>query len=145
MQPGMLALATFSVLAAGSVGSGSFWDQGKDPAPREIDIKGFTGGNASGTVDKPTKITSADELAKAVPDKVWQGTIAKQVDFAKEYLVLFGWSGSGQDKLSFNVEKDNKRQVVVFSYVPGKTRDLRPHVFLYAVPKDASWRMDKMK
>jgi hypothetical protein len=139
----VVVLAVGGVALLNSVGSSSSNRQGKDPAVREIDVKGLGGADANGSVEKPTKITTVEELAKAIPDKVLQATIAKQVDFAKEHLLLFGWSGSGQDKLSFSVEKDNKGQVVIFSYAPGKTRDLRPHVHLYAIPKDAGWRVDK--
>src|SRR6185369_267833 len=50
-------------------------------------------------------ITSAGELAKAISDKESVAKVASQVDFTKEKLVYFKWSGSGGDKLSFTTAK----------------------------------------
>jgi hypothetical protein len=114
---------------------------GKKPAVkvREISLSGLRG-EASGSAKKPTEITNADELAKAFPDKAWQKKLAKQVKFDKEKLLFFAWSGSGQDKLTHKVQKGEKGQEVVFQYRPGRTRDLRHHFHLFAVPKDAAWK-----
>src|SRR5262245_2630941 len=66
---------------------------------REIDLKGLNLAPvpAVASWNKPTKITSAQELAKAFPDKEAQVKIAKQVDFIKDYLLYFRWTGSGGD------------------------------------------------
>jgi hypothetical protein len=113
----------------------------KDPAAvREIDLKGYRG-DAKGDVRKPTAITSAEELAKAFPDKEWQERIAKQVDFGKEKLLLFRWAGSGGDRISPAAGKGDKAPVV-FHYRAGLTDDLRRHFRLFAIPKDATWRVE---
>jgi RNA polymerase sigma factor (sigma-70 family) len=107
---------------------------------REIDLKGYMAEGPKGHVSKPTNITSAEELAKAFVDKEWQDRIIKQVDFAKEQLLLFAWQGSSGDQLSFKVEV-GKEMTVVFTYSPGVDQDLRPHFRLFAIPKNASWRV----
>ena len=126
--------------------------KGKDGVVREIDLKGFKthtvlpkGDLPKGPVTKPTAIASAEELKKAISDKEWRERILKQVDFAKEKLLFFAWSASWADQLSFQVEKDKTPPTVVFSYSPGVDDDLRPHFRLFAIPKDASWRVEVKK
>jgi hypothetical protein len=117
----------------------------KDPkAPVAREIKVTSGLPVrKGLLDKPTKITSAAELAKEVPNKDAQAAIAKQVDFKKEYLLLFAWSGSGGDRINFKVEKGKGGPEVVFAYTRGFTRDLRRHGKLFAVPNKTTYRMGK--
>jgi len=111
----------------------------KKAVVREVDLKGYeVNAKNRGQVTKPTKIASAEELAKALPGKDVAEKIGKQVDFSKEYLLLFRWSGSGQDKLSAGGDKK-----AVFTLKRGLTRDLRPHLHLFAVAKDAEWGMAK--
>lgn len=108
----------------------------KKSVVREIGLKGLELNiKERGKVSDPTKITSAEELAKAIPNKETAEKIGKQVDFSKEYLLLFKWSGSGQDKLVAG--GDDKS--VGFAYTPGRTRDLRQHVHLYALAKGAGY------
>src|SRR3954452_18458820 len=80
--------------------------KGKEAAVREIDLKGFTRAMTRGVATKPTRITNAEELAKAFPDtdQEWLDRIAKQVDFENDELLFFAWTGSNTDKLSFEVE-----------------------------------------
>ncbi len=108
---------------------------------REIDLKRVEPGGKFGKATEPTVIASAEDLDKSpilVGDKVRE-TIKKQVDFAKEKLVLFYWGGSGGDKLSAAL----KDKAATFTLTPGLTRDLRPHIHLFAVPKDAEVKVEK--
>ena len=90
-----------------------------------------------GDVTKPAEIKSAEELAKSplfgagAADK-----LAKHVDFAKQKLVVFAWSGSGQDKLAGEFTT-GKGPLARFGYTPGKTRDLRQHFVVFVVDKKA--------
>jgi hypothetical protein len=68
-----------------------------------------------------------------------KAAILKQVDFDKEYLLLFQWSGSGQDKLLTNIEDG---PVVAFRLVPGVTKDRKSHIRLYAVSTKANFRLE---
>ena len=87
---------------------------------------------------EPLLITTSEELAKIVKDEATQKKIAEAVDFSKQKLVLFSWSGSGQDKLTFEEKKGEKALLVDFTVTPGRTRDLRPHTHLYLLPKEAT-------
>ncbi|MBY0231271.1 MAG: hypothetical protein K2W96_18470 [Gemmataceae bacterium] len=87
----------------------------------------------------PVKATSADELAKAVPNKDTAEEIAKQVNFKSEYVVVWHWSGSGGDKLSMEAgEKE-----AVFTMKRGRTRDLRQHFHAFALPKGMTYKTAK--
>ncbi|MBA4188187.1 MAG: hypothetical protein C0467_09245 [Planctomycetaceae bacterium] len=91
----------------------------------------------NGKAGSPTTITSPEELSKSPILKDAAEAIAKQVDFKTEKLLVFAWAGSGQDKLTVvGMEKD-KKTLLTISYMPGLTRDLRRHVKLFVVPKDA--------
>jgi hypothetical protein len=139
----MPALAAWSLILLSAALVGGQDPKGKAEIAREIDLTGFPGARERGDVRKPTRITSADELAKALPDKAWQERIANQVDFAKEYLLLFAWAGSGQDKLTFQAW-----QAIVpgveFVYTEGRTDDLRSHFRLFAVAKNLIWQVRRV-
>jgi hypothetical protein len=118
----------------------------RDAAAREIDLKGFTRARTRGVATQPTRITNAEELAKAIPDsdEEWLNQIGRQVDFAKDELLFFAWTGSGTDRLSFKVEETKTRPVVVFSYKPGLGDDIpRPRFRLYAIARN--WRIESAK
>jgi hypothetical protein len=127
------------------------WLLGDDRASkdvREIDLKGLKQ-PADGRADKPAVITSAEELAKAIPDEKARERIGKRVDFEKERLLYFAWTGSGQDRLSWSVNvlcsKSGEREVV-FHYERGRA-EARPHFRLLALPKDRrlTWRFGERK
>lgn len=88
---------------------------------------------------EPTKITSKEELAKAIPDKDTTAGIANAVDFEKEYILLFQWAGSGGDKLLMTAENEE----ITFSVKRGLTKDLRQHAHVLAVAKGAKWSFGK--
>jgi hypothetical protein len=106
---------------------------------RELDVK-FAGGTA-GKPTEPTVISTDDELAKAVADKDAVAAVRKAVDFGKEKVLYFRWAGSGADKLAFTVDTSEKGRAVTFTYTPGRTRDLRQHGKLFALPKDAKFEV----
>ena len=109
---------------------------------KEIALKGLkVPGARGGNVSKPVPITSADELAKAVPDKDAQAAISKEVDFAKQQLALFAWSGSGGDRLTFTADESKSPVEVTFTRTLGRTRDLRMHTHLFVMPKGAVIKM----
>jgi RNA polymerase sigma factor (sigma-70 family) len=113
-----------------------------DAAVREIDLKGLQADQPKGAVLKPTKILNAKQLAKAFPDKSWREKIQKQVDFAKEQLLFFAWAGAIGDKLTFSTEEGKNGPVVVYWYSPSPDLGLAFHFHLYAVAKEASWRIN---
>jgi hypothetical protein len=120
---------------------GAAQKEGEEADIHRLDLKGLKTGIPKGKVTAPTEITTAEQLAKEFPDEEWQTKIKNQVDFTKSKLLYFGWAGSGGDKLGFQTEKTDKGLVVTFLYQPGLTRDLRGHVVLFAIPKDATWKV----
>jgi hypothetical protein len=145
MRTAVLALAACSGIVLSSAFAGEPGKRGKDGLAREIDLKEYRGSRIRGDVHLPTRITNAEELAKAIPDKAWQDRIAKQVDFAKEQLLFFAWAGSGQDKLAFKDDSKGIVPAVEFRYTEGKTDDLRSHFRLYAVRKNISWQVRRSR
>ena len=116
-----------------------------DSPVRAIDTKGLNLGKAEGMVNKPAVIVSADELAKDVTDADTLAKLKKEVDFTKEKLLHFAWSGSGGDKLGFSTAKKDKSLEVTILLKPGLTRDLRQHHALFVIPKDATWKFETGK
>jgi hypothetical protein len=104
---------------------------------REIDAKGVNVDFEKGSVSKPKMIASAEDLDKAIPKA---DAIKKKVDFSKDKLLLFAWGGSGGDKLTAKLSDDGK--TVVFTYKAGLTRDFRRHVHLFAMPKNAEFKLE---
>ena len=107
---------------------------------REIDTKGVKVDFEKGRVGEPKTIATADEFDKALPGA---DAVKKQVDFAKDKLVLFAWGGSGGDKLTSKISDDGK--TVTFGYTPGLTRDFRRHVHLFAIPKNADFKIEGVR
>ena len=68
--------------------------------------------------------------------------LTKQVDFEQRVVLVFAWRGSGQDRLSYSVAESFPEQVF-FEYKPGRTKDLRPHVYVFALRANVKWRMPK--
>jgi hypothetical protein len=103
------------------------------PAVKEIDLNNLkVKFSEDGKVTAPAEIKSADDLKKNDALKDAAEAVAKKVDFGKEKLVLFRWSGSGGDKIV-----PDAKTAGTFEVKPGLTFDLRQHARLFAVPKDA--------
>jgi hypothetical protein len=125
-------------------------DEKKDEKPtvKEIptkDLKIMFSVREKGKATEPTTITSAEDLAKNAILKDAADDIAKQIDFAKQKLVVFAWPGSGGDKLTASIGAEGGKSIVYVEYIRGRTRDLRPHVHLFVVPKDLKVVVDTGK
>ncbi len=108
---------------------------------REISTDGIEADFPKTKPTAPKVIATADELAAAFKSKEVIERLKKEVDLKTHDLIYFAWSGSGQDRIASSiVENDGKREVV-FTYSPGRTRDLRSHIRLFAVAKDVKWRV----
>src|SRR5262245_29900041 len=108
MQRSLVLLALGSLVVTAWAWAGEPDKKEAKDDVRELDVKARKVGPPRGDVKKPAVITNADELAKAVADKDMQERIKKDVDFGKQQLLLFTWSGSGQDKLTTKVEAGKK-------------------------------------
>jgi hypothetical protein len=87
--------------------------------------------------DKPLLIKSQQDAAKhfAGDDLA---RLNKQVDFEKQFVLLFAWKGSGQDRLDVAVAESYPEQIM-FKFKPGRTRDLREHIHVYALRSNVKW------
>jgi len=139
---GILALAVAGLVAL-SAAAEDAGKKDKSTVVREIELNGHWGSLPKGHPSKPINITSADELTKAISDEEVRDKIAKQVDFAKEQLVIFSWVGSGTDKLTYQVSEHRKGPYVAFTFHRGHGDDKpRPRHQIYAVAKNASWGVE---
>jgi hypothetical protein len=91
---------------------------------------------ASGSA-KPIILKSEKEAADYFGEQEL-AKLVKQVDFKTQMVLLFAWQGSGQDKLDYTVAESYPEQIR-FTYTPGRTRDLRQHVRIYALRANVSW------
>jgi hypothetical protein len=90
----------------------------------------------------PVVISSQQQLVRAVPDQAAREAIAKATDWDRQQLLMFSWSGSGQDRLVAEPEVVGGRTRVEFRFRFGLTDDYRPHQVLLAVPQDANWDIE---
>jgi len=99
-------------------------------APAKIDF-------ATAVWTKPQVLKSVEESEKLF-GKEGLDSLAKEVDFAKQIVVVFAWRGSGGDKLNYTVAESSPEQIV-FALVRGRTRDLRQHTQVYVLRKNVVW------
>lgn len=115
----------------------------KAPKPRELVLTKARPAARGAFGARPMKVTTKEELAKAVAGDEGVAEITKLVDLKKEYLVVFNWSGSGGDRITFDVKEGKGGPAVTFAYTRGRTRDLRMHFKVFALPKKATYEMGK--
>jgi hypothetical protein len=146
MKTSLLALAFCGLtLPAVALADDKAKEEKKDTPVQELDATGVPRVLDRGDVNKPTVITSAEELAKAIAGEQVQARLKKAVDFTKQQILFFAWSGSGGDELTYTVENGEKGPEVVFQYKRGLKKDLAPHVRLFAIPKEATWKVQRAK
>jgi len=86
---------------------------------------------------KPIEIRSAEDAAPYfAADDI--AKLTKQVDLKKQFILVFAWRGSGQDKQTFTVAESAPEQIF-FTRERGRTKDLREHVKIYALRKNVKW------
>ena len=90
---------------------------------------------------EPLVLRTADEAAKYF-GKDALATVERKVDFEKQLLLVFAWRGSGQDKLTYSVAESFPEQIQ-FTIEPGRTRDLRPHVHVFALRNNVKWSVGR--
>jgi hypothetical protein len=89
--------------------------------------------------DAPLVIRSKDKAANYFAEDAL-AALSKQVDFEQQFVLIFAWRGSGQDRLSYAVAESFPEQIL-FTLTPGRTRDLRPHVYVYALRSNVKWTL----
>ena len=61
------------------------------------------------------------------------------IDFTKQKLVIFAWSGSGGDRITYGVLESYPEQIR-FNFNRGRTKDLRRHYKAFIIRNNVSWR-----
>ena len=89
--------------------------------------------------NKPLEVKSMEKAEELFGKEGARG-IGKEVDFTRQYLLVFLWQGSGGDKLNFTVAESNPEQIS-FSMKRGMTRDLRQHMQIYALRANVTWKI----
>ena len=86
---------------------------------------------------KPIEVRSTDDAKPLFTTKALN-TLGERVDFDQQIVLVFAWRGSGQDRLKYDVAESFPEQVT-FRLIPGRTRDLRPHVHVFALRSNVQW------
>jgi ADP-heptose:LPS heptosyltransferase len=86
---------------------------------------------------KPIVLCSAEDAAKHFSEEELT-KLKKQVDFEQQIVLVFAWHGSGQDRLKYTYEETYPENLL-FTLYPGRTRDLRPHIKVYALRSNVKW------
>ncbi len=87
----------------------------------------------------PLPIRSAKEAAAYFPSPDL-ARLRREVDFSRQVVLLFAWRGSGQDRLEY-LEQTSPPAAVVFTYTPGRTKDLRAHHQVFVLRSDVVWSL----
>jgi Membrane-bound lysozyme-inhibitor of c-type lysozyme len=124
----IISIAVICMMAAGA------WAQ--EPIA-ELDLLPEQGRLQASAWNKPIVITSMQEAGGLFKNAA-SGVLGSQVDFEKQFLLVFAWQGSGGDRLSYTVAESFPEQIF-FSMKRGLTRDLRPHVHVYALRSNVRW------
>lgn len=89
---------------------------------------------------EPLELKTAEAIAKYFGADA-AAKLQQQVDLSEQVVLLFAWRGSGQDKLSYEVLESAPEQIR-FHLKPGRTRDLRPHVRIFALRANVKWSVE---
>ncbi|MEZ6055739.1 MAG: hypothetical protein R3C01_03450 [Planctomycetaceae bacterium] len=141
----LLALSLLCLAATGAFVEGADEQPGDgNSVARKISVDGLTQFGEPTFPKTPIVLKNSEELAKLITDKKVLDEIVERVDFDKEWLAFFRWNGSGQDRVTVQVTRDEQGvERVTFPYQPGRTKDLREHAALFAVPHDVKFGGDK--
>jgi hypothetical protein len=131
---GEMRLTLFAVLLVVPAALADVEPKDKKVVAREIVVSGLPSIRAA--FGEPTKITSKEDAEKTLGKELSE-KVLKEVDLKKEFLLLFRWSGSGGDKLSMTQDKGT----VTFHLQRGRTKDLRMHAKLYALPNKTEYKL----
>lgn len=87
---------------------------------------------------KEPLVIRTTEDARAHFDDANLKVLTEKVDFAHQIILVFAWRGSGQDRLEAQIAESFPEQIT-FRLIPGRTRDLRPHLEIYALRSNVKW------
>ena len=138
-----MAFIAFSVLCQSAAQSADKTKKMLPPIIRVAKVKAMPAVFKASGRNKPIVLKSEKDAAKYFT-KTELAKLTKQVNFKAQYLVVFAWRGSGQDRMNYNVAESFPEQIF-FKYKPGRTRDLRPHVAIFALRANVKFRAGKRR
>ncbi len=115
----------------------SFVIAGDKPAVRQIDLKDVKLKH-EGKEPQSSEIASAEALSKSklFADEASRELVKKQVNFAKEKLVVSAWSASEGGRITTEIER-GEILTVTFVYQAGERAGVKQYGAVYIVPKTA--------
>lgn len=116
-------------------------DKKAPPGVRELDLEGLKRQPERNPADKPVLIMDAAGLARAFPKGKVRARLLKDVDFAKEQLLFFAWFGSFRDRLTARIGDATADSQVEFVYLRASAGEQRGHFRLFALPRNATWKV----
>jgi hypothetical protein len=126
-----VALAAVTLALAATASPARPADPEPPPAKvREIGVEFALSGRAQW--DAPFRVRSKKELAGMLPKETAEA-IARGVDFRREHLLLFWWTGSGGDRLAAT----RKGEVVTFTITFGESNESVRQSRAYVIPARA--------
>ena len=87
-----------------------------------------------------TVILKSEEEAKKYFGGDALTKLTSKVDFSKQFVLIFAWKGSGQDRMNVTIQESYPEKAL-FKREPGRTRDLRQHVRIYALRSNVKWKV----
>jgi hypothetical protein len=117
-----------------------------DRAAKPSDLKSGLHVNVCATIANPSDAERAEadvvvieRAARWIPEEKDANEIAKQVDFASEYLLWFRIEGVADDDLPFTVSRDRDGVVVHFTFYRGIAKGPDGHILsrFFAIANDA--------
>jgi hypothetical protein len=133
MKAHLIAIVSILTIGAGLFAAPA----NRTPITELKDLRAEKAVFADATRTKPIVLKSLKDGTKYF-EKGALATISKAVDFEKQIVLVFAWKGSGQDRFTFARTEAHPVQIK-FSYKPGRTRDLRPHVKIFVLQSDLKW------
>ena len=88
---------------------------------------------------EPIELSSA-EAAAAYFSGEQLTALNESVDWDTHSVLIFAWRGSGGDRMEAQVDADSPDEVR-FVYTGGRTRDLRPHIYVYVLEQGVVWEV----
>jgi hypothetical protein len=85
----------------------------------------------------PLMITSAEEAASYF-DEFALRTLDRRVDWSKQSLLVFAWTGAPDDSMQIFNELENEIDRL-FLYTPGKHEGQRRHLEVYRIDHEMNW------
>lgn len=110
-----------------------------DPLVKPIELESPMRTVLFGDITKPKRLTTFEEASKILGSTCANALCCK-MKFETHDILLFEWSGSGQDEIIIYSTKDD---MCIFQYKRGRTRDSREHTQAFTILNEMSYKVIK--